>query len=85
MAQQAPTSSIEANPLRIEARRLLENKVFQDIAEQMDTQYYKQWADALDPVMRESLWNKANAIRDVLGQIKYMAAERAEEGAEKTH
>jgi hypothetical protein len=75
MAQ--PASEIKNNPLMTEARRLLENRVFQDIAERLDEQYYKQWADATQSDVRNALWYQASAIRDVLGQIKYMATERA--------
>ena len=69
---QAPSKLVTELNKR-EAQALLDNRVFQQITEDLDTQYYQRWADNKKSTERDELWNQASAMRDLLGMIKYLA------------
>jgi hypothetical protein len=64
--------------LKVDAEKLLNNRVFLQICEELDTQYYKRWADNLDQIQREALWFQADAVREILRLVKSLATERVE-------
>ncbi len=75
MAQQQP-SEIGTKQVKKDAEALLKNPVFRQITEDLDTQHYQRWAEQLKPAERDELWFKANAIRELLHMIKYLAEQQ---------
>lgn len=73
---QPQASDIKIKQVKKHAEALLKNPVFIQISEEIDTQHYQRWADALDATKRDELWHKANAIRELLSMIKYLAEQR---------
>ncbi len=63
---------------KLQAQALLDNPVFIQISEQLDTQYYQRWSDNMDEVQRHELWHQANAIREFLGMVKHLATQKVE-------
>lgn len=75
MAQPQP-SDINTKQVKKDAEALLKNPVFNSICEDLDTQHYQRWAENLDREKRDELWLKANAIRELLHMIKYLAEQQ---------
>ena len=60
----------EKTRLGDQAKQILENPAWKCITESMTHTLQESWSDCQDPVAREELWHKQNALQDLIGDIE---------------
>lgn len=53
-----------------QAKQILNNPAWHSITTKMMDDLQQSWADCLDPVVREDLWHRQNALHDLIGDIE---------------